>query len=138
ANRKSETASREFFNLASSVVENELSIQPPHRIPGLTAEILAAIRTGLLQAVANDEGTAHDTVELTSVAIAGKTGTAETGPGQPEHAWFAGYAPADHPRVAFVVVIEHAGNAATSAGPVAKNLVKRMDELGYFTGGTTQ
>ena len=42
-------------------------------------------------------------------------------------------APADEPRVAFVVVLEHAGNADTSAGPVARQLVERMNDLGYFT-----
>ncbi len=64
--------------------------------------------------------------------IAGKTGTAETGGGQASHAWFAGYAPADEPKVAFVVVLEHAGDAATTAGPVAKRLVLRMEELGLL------
>lgn len=101
-------------------------------IPGLNTEMVESIRKGLRRAVTDPEGTAHATVELNDVAIAGKTGTAETGGNQPEHAWFAGYAPADHPRVAFVVVLEHAGNADTAAGPVARRLVERMNELGYF------
>ena len=95
--------------------------------------MLAAIRKGLRQVVADEQGTAHATVETNEVAIAGKTGTAETGGGRPDHAWFAGYAPADEPRIAFVVVLEHAGDAAITVGPVAKLLVQRMDQIGYFS-----
>ena len=69
---------------------------------------------------------------MESTAIAGKTGTAETGEDRPSHAWFVGYAPADEPKVAFVVVLEHAGEAATAAGPVAKRLVLRMEQLGIL------
>ncbi|HVW03159.1 MAG TPA: penicillin-binding transpeptidase domain-containing protein, partial [Planctomycetaceae bacterium] len=58
-------------------------------------------------------------------AIAGKTGTAEVG-GKPDHAWFAGYVPADRPRYAFVVVLEHSGSGGKAAGPVARDLVKVM------------
>jgi penicillin-binding protein 2 len=105
---------------------------PPRPIVGLEERIVSAIRDGMRQAVADEQGTAHATVDLAAVSIAGKTGTAETGPGKPEHAWFVGYAPADQPRVAFVVVIEHAGNADTAAGPVARHFVERMSQLGYF------
>ena len=105
----------------------------PRSVPDLTDRTLAAIRKGLRQVVADEQGTAHATVEIDDVAIAGKTGTAESGGRRPDHAWFAGYAPADQPRVAFVVVLQHAGEAATTAGPVAKLLVQRMDQIGYFS-----
>ncbi|HEY2880929.1 MAG TPA: penicillin-binding transpeptidase domain-containing protein, partial [Pirellulales bacterium] len=82
-------------------VQNEA----PVPIPGLNLQILAVIREGLRQAVANEDGTAHATVDLEHVAIAGKTGTAEVGAHRAEHAWFAGYAPADQPQIAFVVVL---------------------------------
>ncbi len=48
------------------------------------------------------------------------------------HAWFAGYVPAEDPKLAFVVVLEHAGDAATAAGPLAKRLVLRMEQLGML------
>ena len=121
------------------LITPHLAIQPSvtvatesHPIPGLSAEMIDAIRAGLRRAVTDPEGTAHATVESAEVAIAGKTGTAQTGKNQPDDAWFAGYAPADHPRVAFVVVLEHAGNADTAAGPVVRHLVERMNDLGYF------
>ena len=98
----------------------------------LSSRTLDAIREGLRRVVADQKGTGHGTVFLESTAIAGKTGTAETGEDQASHAWFAGYAPADQPRFAFVIALEHAGDAATAAGPVAKRLVLRMEQLGMF------
>jgi penicillin-binding protein 2 len=93
---------------------------------------LQTVREGLRRVVADTKGTAHGTAYMQSTAIAGKTGTAETGGDRPSHAWFVGYAPADNPKVAFVVVLEHAGSGGTSAGPVAKRLVVRMEQLGIL------
>ncbi|MEE8451538.1 MAG: penicillin-binding transpeptidase domain-containing protein, partial [Thermoguttaceae bacterium] len=109
-----------------------IRIPPPRPIAGLHAETLAAVREGLQRVVADPIGTAHGTVHLESIAIAGKTGTAETGGGRADHAWFAGYAPAEHPRLAIVVVLEHSGNAATAAGPIVKALVGQMQKLGLL------
>jgi len=101
-------------------------------IDGLRPATLAAIRKGLERVVADPKGTAYGTVTIESLAVAGKTGTAVTGPGRGDHAWFAGYVPADRPKIAFVVVLEYAGDAATAAGPVAKRLVLRMKQLGLL------
>jgi len=65
--------------------------------------------------------------------LAGKTGTAETGGGLAEHAWFAGYVPAEAPQLAFVVVLEHAGDASATAAPAAAHLVEKLQSLGYLT-----
>jgi len=82
-----------------------------------------------LRRVHDPRGTGYGAVRLEEIEIAGKTGTAQCGAGRAEHAWFAGYVPAKQPRWAFVVVLEHAGNADTTAGPVAKRLVLRMHQL---------
>ena len=87
------------------------------------------VRAGLERVVADAQGTAHSTVHIDTVDVAGKTGTAETGRNRAAHAWFAGYVPADRPKLAFVVVLEHAGDAATAAGPVARRLVLQMQRL---------
>ena len=47
--------------------------------------------------------------QIPGVQVAGKTGTAETAPGEPPHAWFIAFAPADHPRYAVAVLVEHGG-----------------------------
>jgi len=112
--------------------EPPIRVPPPQPIPGLHPATLAAIGEGLTRVVSDPRGTAHATVFLDSIEIAGKTGTAETDEAAAEHAWFAGYAPAGRPQVAFAVALEHAGDAAEAAGPVAKRLVLRLQELGYF------
>jgi cell division protein FtsI/penicillin-binding protein 2 len=54
---------------------------------------------------------------LGGVTVAGKTGTANVGAGTPSHGWFAGFVPADHPRVVVVVYLPagHGANAAQLA-----------------------
>jgi penicillin-binding protein 2 len=98
----------------------------------LSLHTLEAVREGMRRVVADPKGTAHATVYIESLPIAGKTGTAETGGNRASHAWFVGYAPIAEPKLAFVVVLEHAGEAATTAGPVAKRLVLRMEQLGLL------
>ncbi len=106
-------------------------------VPGLSATTLAAVREGLRRIVHDPNGTAYKWVRLPWPAVAGKTGTAETGGEQADHAWFAGYVPAAEPRWAFVVVLEHGGSGAEVAGSIARDLVLRMRELGYFGASPT-
>ena len=93
---------------------------------GLTGCVHFRGPEGLRRTVADPLGTAYDGDSQPAVSWAGKTGTAETGTDNQEHAWFAAYAPADQPRVALVVVLEHAGNASETAVPVAKRLVAEI------------
>jgi len=101
-------------------------------IPGLERGILQQLRDALLVSAESWQNDEVPAAEDLAGMIAGKAGTAETGSGRPSHAWFAGYAPVDHPRVAFVVVLEHAGDEQLGACPVAKRLAMRMRQLGYF------
>lgn len=113
-------------------IYSDATEKPEERSIPMQRATIDAIRDGLRRAVADAEGTAHATVFIDSLPIAGKTGTAETGPSQLSHAWFAGYVPANQPKLAFVIVLEHAGDAAATAGPVVKRLVLRMDQLGML------
>lgn len=105
----------------------------PQPVSGLHHDTLACIREGLYRVVHDLHGTGYKTVRLKEVAIAGKTGTAEVGAGKPDHAWFAGYAPADNPRVAFAVVIEHGGSGGKVAGPIAREFVRTLLDTGLIT-----
>ena len=107
------------------------------RIEGLTNEPLAAVREGLFRTVNDPNGSAYATARLTWPVIAGKTGTAQVGGAHQDHAWFAGYAPADQPCYALVIVLEHAGSGAANASVLAKTLIQRMRQLGYFGAPTT-
>ena len=63
------------------------------------------------------------TAAIPGVSVGGKTGTAEVGPGQKEHAWFIGFAPAEDPIVAVAVIKEHAGQGSQEAGPIARQVM---------------
>jgi cell division protein FtsI/penicillin-binding protein 2 len=53
--------------------------------------------------------------------VAGKTGTASD-PGNPQtHAWFAGFAPADHPEIVVVVFLER-GRGSVEAATIARKI----------------
>jgi len=56
------------------------------------------------------------------VAVAAKTGTAQTGSGIP-HAWVTAFAPLDNPIIAVAVMIEHAGEGATVAVPIMHDIL---------------
>ncbi len=111
---------------SDGAVEAALEGAQVHPIPDLSPRTLEWVRLGLAHVVADRQGTGYKTVRLNEVAIAGKTGTAEPGGGKPDHAWFAGYVPADRPRIAFVVVLENAGSGGHAAGPVARKFVQAM------------
>ncbi len=100
------------------------------RASGVSERTLHFVREGLELVVS--KGTGFGSVRMKEVAIAGKTGTAETGGNRPDHAWFAGYVPADQPQIAFVVVLEHGGSGAKAAGPIAHKLVEELLALGVI------
>jgi peptidoglycan glycosyltransferase len=63
--------------------------------------------------------------------IAGKTGTAEVS-GAPSHSWFVGFAPYDSPRIAFAVIVEHAGYGGRTAAPLAGDIVTAAQAAGIL------
>ena len=46
-----------------------------------------------------------------------------------DHAWFAGYAPAEAPEIAIVVLVEHGGGGGKNAAPVAMRVVEAWQKL---------
>jgi peptidoglycan glycosyltransferase len=83
-------------------------------------------------AVVNDPRGTGTAAQIPGVQVAGKTGTAETTTGAKPHAWFIAFAPADHPKYAVAVLVEHGGdNAAESTGgrvaaPIAKQILQTL------------
>ncbi|MGH2767597.1 MAG: penicillin-binding transpeptidase domain-containing protein, partial [Actinomycetota bacterium] len=89
----------------------------------------SAVLTALMEAVVAD-GTGK-AAAIPGVRVAGKTGTAQTGrEGQPPHAWFVAFAPADAPRIAVAVVVENGGDVGNEAtgGRVAAPIAKQVLE----------
>jgi peptidoglycan glycosyltransferase len=60
---------------------------------------------------------------IPGVRVGGKTGTAEVGDGT-AHSWFIGFAPADAPRVAVAVIMEHQGSGSDFATPAAQQVMR--------------
>lgn len=79
-------------------------------------ETAAALRQFMVTAVREGFGGA---AAVPGVTTGGKTGTAETAPGEQPHAWFTGIAPAEDPSVVVAVVVENAGQGSAVAAPVA-------------------
>ncbi|RYZ27414.1 MAG: penicillin-binding protein 2, partial [Propionibacteriaceae bacterium] len=90
----------------------------------------AAALTEAMQSVVN-AGTGTN-AKIDGVDVAGKTGTAEGGPGDPYTLWFTGFAPAKDPEVAVAVVVGNGGGMGQSgvgntvAAPIAKNVMEAV------------
>ena len=116
--------------------ESQSAVPQPESIPiaGLHQGTLDAIREGLVMVVHDPHGTGYKTVRMKELTIAGKTGTAQTN--GIDHAWFAGYVPAERPRYAFAVVLQNGGGGGKVAGPIAHQFVKGLIDAGLVTKAT--
>lgn len=99
------------------------------QVPGLSPETLKIIQAGLQRSIHDDEGVSQS-ARIDLLTYAGLSGVAEVA-NKPGHVWFAGYAPAHRPRVAVVVVLEHAGTAA-AVGSVVKEFVTELLGFGFL------
>lgn len=110
-------------------VRREVGVSPQH---------LELMRRALIDVVQEETGTAYKARNKDGVRVAGKTGTAQvvSRKGRSEesssawyldrsHGWFAGFAPAEDPRVAFAVLVEHGGSGGASAAPIATAVMQQ-------------
>ncbi|MDR1874740.1 MAG: penicillin-binding protein 2 [Synergistaceae bacterium] len=81
---------------------------------GIRQEKLAIVQKGLNYVVSRGTGSRAGRF---GISIAGKTGTAQNSHG-PDHAVFAGYAPADSPRYVAVAMIEAGEHGSSVASPI--------------------
>jgi len=108
-------------------IKREVGVSPQH---------LDMMRRALVDVVQDESGTAYRARNKDGVRVAGKTGTAQvvSRKGRSEesssawyldrsHGWFAGFAPADDPQVAFAVLVEHGGSGGASAAPIAMSVM---------------
>ena len=85
------------------------------------------VRKGLWKVV-NEDGGTGGRARLKDVVVAGKTGTAQaTDRGHEENvAWFACFAPFDHPKYVIAVMVQGAsGHGGEVAGPIATRILER-------------
>jgi penicillin-binding protein 2 len=111
-------------------VVRQLHLRPEH---------IAWVKQGLWGVVHDPKGTGK-AARHEHIAIAGKTGTAQVvrqqkhvdgrkfqeqlPEQQRDHAWFAAFAPIQDPRIAVVVMIEHAGQGGSTFASLAKTIIQ--------------
>ena len=93
-------------------------------LPAGTAQTL----NGMMQKVVTEGGLT--TAEISGVAVAGKTGTAESGNGPP-HSWWIAFAPAENPEIAICAMVENGGRGDMAALPLADSVMEA-----YLKSGT--
>jgi cell division protein FtsI/penicillin-binding protein 2 len=93
----------------------------------VTPDRLKVIQDAMWEVVHNPLGTANFRLRGLRIPVAGKTGTAESGSGEP-HAWFAGYTMAGEssglPDIAIAVILENQGEGSDWAAPVFQRIVE--------------
>lgn len=97
---------------------------------GLKSGTINEIRRGLNEVVNNEFGTGKR-AKAEGVLAAGKTGTAQNPQGR-SHAWFAGFAPYDHPKICVVVFLEHGGKGGVGASEIAGKIFEEAKRVGYL------
>ncbi|MEW5909483.1 MAG: penicillin-binding protein 2 [Thermodesulfobacteriota bacterium] len=99
---------------------------------------LEIVKAGLWKVVNSQRGTAWRS-KIEGIDMCGKTGTAQVvgrKKGEAErsektrpahyrpHAWFVAYAPAQDPKIAVAVIVEHGEHGSSAAAPIAKEMIK--------------
>lgn len=103
------------------------SINPQKtKIEWIKPEYLDAVKEGMRDVVLTGSGRYY--ANLDSVAVAGKTGTAQNPNGE-DHGWFVSFAPYNNPEIVVAVLMENSGFGSISAAPVASLLIEK-----YLTG----
>lgn len=93
----------------------------------VSASSLAVVREGMRQTVTSALAGA---INLPYIAVAAKTGTAETGTrNQYDNSWVEGFFPYDNPQYAFVVVLER---GPPGAGGQAVNVMRQLFDSLYL------
>ena len=119
---------------------NELEPAPPpaSKDTQIDPKHWVVLNEGLQQVVLTGTASTNPFVReiAREIPFSGKTGTAQVATFVDkahyarqakkfkDHALFAGFAPSEHPQIAFAVVVENAGFGSTSAAPIAAKLVK--------------
>jgi len=114
------------------VLEDRQTAPEIMRVLDIDPAILGEIKRGMIGVVEDKRGTGKRAAlpETSGIRVGGKTGTAqvasrESGLDHEDHAWFAGFAPADNPRIVVVSLIENGGHGGEVAAPVTRKVLMR-------------
>ncbi len=113
-------------------LDNRVVAAYPDRIRAelnISEENLEDLNKGLVMVTSHGTGTGRRAATVKNVKVAGKTGTAQWGPVSKRRnaAWFAGYAPANHPPLyAFSVVVEGNSGETVAGGATAAPVIGQV------------
>ncbi len=93
--------------------------EPEYSKLEISPQIIKIMQEGLREVTSTGTGRRASSF---GVQVAGKTGTAQNAHGE-DHAWFAGYAPANAPRYAVVVIAEAGKGGGAVAGPIVGKML---------------
>jgi penicillin-binding protein A len=131
--------------MLAATIANGGTLMKPYLVQQVTASDLSTVQTSpqsalsqpvsstvansvgqmMLAVVQQPEGTAYAFRQgVTGITIAGKTGTAETGTVSLNDAAFTCFAPYANPDIAVGVIIQGGGYGASSAAPIAVQVIK--------------
>lgn len=103
--------------------------QPARYRSTMRPETAATVRDLMVEVVNNGTGT---NAQIPGIQVAGKTGTAQVEGNDAPHAWFIGFAPAEAPRYAIAVLVEHGGDLGSEAtggrvaAPIAASVLQAL------------
>ncbi|MDX1585856.1 MAG: penicillin-binding protein 2 [Balneolaceae bacterium] len=113
-------------HIVQSIRENDCTVKftqtEKKKIEWVDPYELKIVKDGMRRVVT--DGSSRWYAKLDSIAIAGKTGTAQNPHGR-DHGWFIGFAPFDNPQIAVAVLVENAGYGSISAVPIASLLIEK-------------
>lgn len=116
--------------------QRQFTVAAAHPIPIAEQRHWNKIQAAMQHVISGPRGTAKR-IKSERYAIAGKTGTAqvytvaqdeeyneeEVDEKLRDHALFIAYAPAENPRIAVAVIVEHAGHGGSQAAPIARQIM---------------
>jgi peptidoglycan glycosyltransferase len=93
----------------------------PEQVGRAVSPEVATALTQMMTSVV-DRGTGKK-ARIQGIQVAGKTGTAQNS--ATDHAWFVGFAPADHPKIAVAVFVKNGGaTGGDISAPVARQVIQ--------------
>ncbi|MCU1670811.1 MAG: Peptidoglycan glycosyltransferase [Blastococcus sp.] len=110
--------------LVDSIQAPDLTVVDKTKPEELSRPISSSVAGQLTQMMTSvvDHGTGRK-AQIPGVQVAGKTGTAQNA--ATDHAWFIGFAPADHPKIAVAVFIKNGGaTGGDLSAPIAHQVMQ--------------
>lgn len=102
-----------------TIIQKEPNVLNRVQIP---EEFIHVVQQGMKK-VTEPGGTSYLAYKDFPIPVAAKTGTAQTG-SDSDNSLIAGYAPYDHPQIAFVVIVPKGGHGSDASGPISRKILE--------------